>query len=34
MDQDCDGLVVEDPIALHHPVVAVAGVGVERDVAS
>ena len=31
--QCLDGLVVEDPIALHDAVVAVRGIGIERDVA-
>ncbi len=30
--QNGDGFVVEDGLALHHAVVAVAGVGVERDI--
>ena len=32
-DQERDRLVVEDPLALHHAVMAVAGIGVEGDVA-
>ena len=31
-DQERDGLVVEDALALHHAVMAVAGIGVEGDV--
>ena len=33
LDQDLDGLVVEDFAVAHQPVMAVARVGVERDVA-
>ena len=32
-DQHLDGLVVDDLVAAHQPVMAVAGVGIERDVA-